>query len=153
VWNADELDAGILLITWGIALMWPSDYYSISTYLYIIGVSAIIIGLLKAILSTTRLGKRPVLSIVRVGLPIPAMMIWLGATLTAIGDALQLQGDNHYGGWAAVLYFWLAYRAAKSFYRLITQYVAQKLLDSTLESTSESTLKSALDDTVDINNV
>lgn len=124
VWNADEADAGILLTSWGIAVLWPPFPAAVEM---VIGGSALVIGVAKLVLSTTRWGRRPLLDPLRVGLPVAGMMVWLGACLVAITGGWGVG----WGGWASVLYGWLACRSIKAFYRLLTKYVAEEILEAT----------------------
>lgn len=124
VWNADEADAGVLLTSWGIAVLWPPLPSPVEMA---IGISAIVVGVAKLVLSTTRWGKRPPLVVFRVGLPVAGMMIWLGACLVAVTGGWGVG----WGGWASVVYGWLAYRSVKAFYRLLTKHVAETVLEAT----------------------
>lgn len=124
VWNADEADAGALLVSWGIALVWPPLPSSVEM---VIGAAAMLVGAAKLVLATTRWGQRRPYSALRIGLPIMGLMIWLGACLVAVTDGW----GAGWGGWASVLYGWMAYRSVKAFYRLLTRYVAEQVLEST----------------------
>ena len=123
-WNADEADAGALLVTWGMALLWPPLPSPVEM---VIAASAMLVGTGKLLLSTTRLGQRRPFSAFRVGLPIAGLMIWMGACLVAVTSGW----GAGWGGWASVLYGWMAYRSVKAFYRLLTRYVAEQVLEST----------------------
>lgn len=124
VWNADEADAGGLLASWGIAVLWLPIA---SRAELVIGVTAVLVGVAELVLSTTRWGRRRPFAGFRVGLPIAGVMIWLGACLIAVTGGWGVG----WGGWASVVYGWLAYRSVKAFYRLLTTYVAEEVREAT----------------------
>jgi hypothetical protein len=124
VWNADEADRGALLLSWGLAMLWPPQPGGVEM---VIGAVAVADGVAKLVFSTTRLGRLRPGSWMRLGLPIVDLMIWLGACLVAVASGW----GAGWGGWASVLYGWMAYRSVKAFYRLLTKYVADQVLEQT----------------------
>lgn len=123
VWNADAADNGALLITWGLAVLhwwWRSGLPG--AHMAVIAAAALLVGSAKLVLSLQPLASREPWARWRIGLPVCAFMVWFGVAMDSV---MRSPGD--WGGWATVLYLWLAYRAAKSYLRLLSRYARQAM--------------------------
>lgn len=128
IWNGDELDAGLILLVYGVASLvtgWGAAGAdgSAAVLSTIASWAAVAIGLVEATLSHPLIVSRDGrIADMRRSLPLAASMIWAYESLEAL---VQLRDAGEASGPVLVVIVitaWLTWRSAKGYLRLCTVY-------------------------------